>query len=80
VLDHDVLGYAAHATNNLGAVVADPVGATCVCCLQHPAVTMQTYTVHTSTVLCELCGCDAVVPTSVIPNSTTLAAWHAAGF
>jgi hypothetical protein len=41
---------------------------------------MQTSTVHTSTVLCALCGCDAVVPTSVIPNSTTLAAWHTAGF
>jgi hypothetical protein len=80
VLDHDILGYVAHATNNLAAVVADPVGATCVCCLQHPAVTMQTCIVHTATVLCELCGCDAVIPTSVISNSTTLAAWHAAGF
>ena len=80
VLDDDVLGYVVHATNNLAAVIADPAGATCVCCLQHPVVGALTDTTHTSTVICELCGCDAVVPTSVIQNSETLAAWHAAGF
>jgi hypothetical protein len=67
-----------HATNNQAAVIADPAGATCVCCLQHPVVNILTYTIHTSTVLCELCGCDAVVPTSVIPNRATLAAGRAA--
>jgi hypothetical protein len=80
VLDHGILGYVVHTTNNQAAVIADPAGATGVCCLQHPVVNILTYTIHTSTVLCELCGCDAVVPTSVIPNSATLAAWHAAGF
>jgi hypothetical protein len=35
VLDHhdDVLGYWTHAANNLDAVAADRIGATCVCCL-----------------------------------------------
>ena len=80
VLDNGPLGYAVHATNNLHTVIADPAGATCVCCLQHPAVDETTDTTDTCTVICELCGCDAVVPTSVIQNSETLATWHAAGF
>ena len=80
VLDNGPLGYAVHATNNLHTVIADPAGATCVCCLQHPVVNEMTDTTDTCTVICELCGCDAVVPTSVIQNSETLATWHAAGF
>jgi hypothetical protein len=83
VLDHDrddVSTYLKHATNNLAAVVADLNGATCICCLQHPAVTLQTDTCDTSTILCALCGCGAVVPTSVIPDNTILAVWHVASF
>jgi hypothetical protein len=33
VLGNGVLGYVVHATNNLAAVIADPAGTTCVCCL-----------------------------------------------
>ena len=68
------------ATNNLEAVLADEAGARCVHCLGTPAITPETDTIDESTIECPLCGVDAVVPASQVPDEATLNAWHNHGF
>ncbi len=74
------LPYMPHATNNLKAVLADPKGAVCVHCMQRPCIHKETETVDESTVLCPICGIDAVVPASVVPTQAVLRGWHRVGF
>ena len=74
------MSYLSLATNNLEAVLADEVGARCVACLGTPMITSQSETLDESTVVCTLCGVDAVVPASQVPDETTLKEWHIRGF
>ena len=68
------------ATNNLSSVRNDLKGARCVYCLGYPDVTVKLEIVDESTVLCPLCGIDAVVPSSQVPDEETLQHWHNLGF
>ena len=42
--------------------------------------TLSTSTTDISTVICPLCGIDAVVPQSIIQDNTILLKWHEMGF
>ena len=74
------MSYLRLATNNLEAVLADEAGARCVACLGTPMITSQSETLDESTVVCTLCGVDAVVPASQVPDEATLKEWHIRGF
>ena len=76
------LGYIKFATNNLQDILKDTNGCRCVYCLGKPNVTIDSDVCDKSTVICELCGIDAVVPISKIqePIEETLAKWHEHGF
>ena len=77
------LPYTKYSYNNKRAVMKDPNGARCVYCLGSPFIHKNTKTVcGESTILCPLCGIDAVVPYSVIPSPVeeTLEIWHTQGF
>jgi hypothetical protein len=78
--DYFELPYIEYATNNLQSLLNDNEGARCVFCLGHPEINEDTLTTDESTVLCPLCGVDAVVPASVVPNELTLHSWHMQGF
>ena len=75
-------GYIKFATNNLQDILKDTNGCRCVYCLGKPNVTIDSDVCDKSTVICELCGIDAVVPISKIqePIEETLAKWHEHGF
>ena len=73
------LEYLKYVFNNLELLLADKNGSRCVYCLGAPVITRQTQTCDQSTVLCPLCGIDAVVPASVC-NMNLLRKWHADGF
>lgn len=75
-----VLEYMIYATNNKEMVMNDMIGATCIYCFKNPIIDNDTETCDISTIICPLCGIDAVVPTSVIPNRETLLEWHNKGF
>ncbi|MAJ97002.1 MAG: hypothetical protein CMI56_00090 [Parcubacteria group bacterium] len=74
------LEYFKYATNNLDSIIADCNGARCVHCLQAPTILKNTKTCDVSTVICPLCGVDAVVPASVVINEAILLKWHNEGF
>ena len=74
------LEYLKFATNNLNEILNDIKGCRCVFCFGKPNITSETETCDESTVLCPLCGIDAVVPSSKIPNEETLKRWRNEGF
>ena len=78
--DYFELPYIEYATNNLQSLLNDNEGARCVFCLGQPEINEDTLTTDESTVLCPLCGVDAVIPASVVPNELTLHSWHMQGF
>jgi len=51
-----------------------------VYCLGHPGVTVNLEIVDECTILCPLCGIDAVVPASQVPDEETMQHWHNLGF
>ena len=73
-------GFRDLATNNLHALLADKDGARCFHCLARPGINPGTQTVDESTVICPLCGVDAVVPASEVTNEATLHAWRYLAF
>jgi hypothetical protein len=74
------LEYLNYCTNNLKSILKDENGARCVYCFGRPYVDENSQTVDNSTVLCNICGIDAVVPSSVVPNELTIAKWHVSRF
>ena len=75
-----MLPYMKYATNNLQEILNDKKGAICIYCLKKPLITKSTSTTDISTVICPLCGIDAVVPQSIIRDNTILLKWHEMGF
>jgi|TARA_B100000212_G_C27282068_1_gene493531 hypothetical protein len=75
-----MLPYMKYATNNLQEILNDEKGAICIYCLKKPLITKSTSTTDISTVICPLCGIDAVVPQSIIQDNTILLKWHEMGF
>jgi hypothetical protein len=74
VLDRDDDSpYLENATDNLAALIEDLAGATCICCLKHPVVTMQTDTTRT-TRLSYVRSVDAML-WSQPPSSRTERLW-----
>ena len=65
------------ATNNLSNILADQNGAYCYYCFGKPQITIKSSTCDKSTVICNLCGIDSVVPASVVaePINATLKSW-----
>ena len=53
------------ATNNLSKILADQNGAYCYYCFGKPQITIKSETCDKSTVICNLCGIDSVVPASI---------------
>ena len=74
------LEYLKFATHNLNDILNDKNGCQCVFCFKKPKITSETLLCDESTVLCPLCGIDAVVPSSKIPNFKTLKRWRQEGF
>ena len=76
------LGYISMATNNLNELLNDSKGARCVYCFGAPVISLVVgvHVVDESTVLCPLCGIDAVVPASRVPDEATMRRWHAEGW
>ena len=75
-----MLPYMKYATNNLQEILNDEKGAVCIYCLKKPLITKSTSTTDISTVICPLCGIDAVVPQSIIVDNDILLKWHEMGF
>jgi hypothetical protein len=74
------LPYIKLATNNLALVLADPKGARCVYCYGSPIVNKNILTIDESTIICNLCGVDAVIPASKVINEKLIKEWHRLGF
>jgi len=64
------------ATNNLESVRNDPRGARCVHCFGRPDCNSHVNLTDDTTIICNLCGIDAVVPASQVPDEQTLLRWH----
>ena len=76
------LPYIPYATDNLNDNINDKEGSRCVHCLGKPKIDINTLTCDKSTVICPICGVDAVVPISKIPEpkEQTLKSWNFQGF
>ena len=74
------LTYHTLATNNLAALLQDPVGAVCVHCLGKPQISVSMETTDETTAICSNCGVDALVPQASVQDPSTLQAWHNEGF
>ena len=74
------LPYMKLATNNLYNVMSDPLGARCVYCLGKPVITLATDVTDECTIICPLCGIDAVVPASRVQSEHVLKEWRRLGF
>ena len=68
------------ATNNLDTLLSDEAGARCYHCLGEPTICPDTPVVDHSTVICPLCGIDAVVPASEVKDEAVLHAWRYLAF
>ena len=75
-----MLPYMPFATNNLNAILNDDKGARCVYCFGKPVIDNNVLLTDVSTVICPICGIDAVVPASQVNSEETLKAWHRMGF
>ena len=72
--------YTTLATDNLSAVLADPYGARCFHCCGAPRIYPDSTVIDGGTLLCPLCGVDAVVPASKVAEDATLHAWRFLAF
>ena len=75
IVPKDVIKF---ATNNLSNILADKNGAYCYFCFGKPQITQESEICDNSTVICDLCGIDSVVPASIVakPINTTLKIWN----
>jgi hypothetical protein len=75
--------YVTLSKNNLKAILNDKKGARCYYCFGSPSIGVEVATCdppYYDTVVCPMCGVDAVLPASEIPDEATLHAWHYLGF
>ena len=75
--------YVTLSKNNLKAILNDKKGARCYYCFGSPSIGVEVATCdppYYDTVVCPICGVDAVLPASEIPDEATLHAWHYLGF
>ena len=71
--------YTTLSKNNLEAVLNDEKGARCYHCLGSPCIDAEVETCDPpryDTICCPLCGVDAVIAASQLPDEPTLHAWH----